>query len=70
MVEIKKEGFNYRYDELLIRRIKVGDDFMTVSVVRPQQQINTGLTIYYRAPLKLLTKFLTLEEAKFCQKDN
>ena len=34
-VTILQEGAMRRYDEFLIRRIKVGDDYLTVSVVKP-----------------------------------
>lgn len=53
----------------MIRRIKIGDDYLTVSVVKPTQAVNSGLTIYYRANLRLLNKFLTTEESKVCLAD-
>ena len=52
---ILREGFEQKFDELLIRRIKVGPDYLTVSVVKPvEQNDDSGLTIYYRANLRLL----------------
>lgn len=57
------------FDELLIRRIKVGDDYLTVSVVKQAQAVNSGLTIYYRANLRLISKFLSSEESKTCIAD-
>lgn len=64
---IHKEGHEQQYDELLIRRIKVGEDYLTVSVVKPKHVKDSGLIIYYRATLRLLIKFLTPEEANVCK---
>ena len=61
---ILKEGLKYNYDEILIRRIKVGQDFLTVSVVKPSSVPNSGLTVYYRANLRLLNKFLPPDQRK------
>ena len=68
-VTIEQEGVERHYEEFLIRRIKVGDDYLTVSVVKPQWLPKAGLTIYYRANLRLLNKFLPPDESKNCQKE-
>ena len=47
----------------------MGDDFLTVSVVKPSQSNNAGITIYYRANLRLLQNLLTPEESKVCNAD-
>lgn len=47
----------------------MGVDYLTVSVVKPQDNAGSGLTIYYRANLRLLNKFLTPEESKVCIAD-
>lgn len=60
-VTILQEGIKKQYDEFLIRRIKVGDDFLTVSVIKPSSVSDQTLTIYYRASLRLLNKFLPTE---------
>ena len=69
VVTIHKEGLEHQYDELLIRRIKVGEDYLTVSVVKPKHVRDSGLIIYYRANLRLLIKFLTSDEASVCTQD-
>jgi len=63
-VTILQNGIQQHYDEFLIRRIKVGDDWLTVSVVKPSAVPESGLTIYYRANLRLLIKFLSPEHSK------
>ena len=63
-VTIMQEGVEHHYDEFIIRRIKVCDDYLTVSVVKPAWLPDSGLTIYYRANLRLLHKFLPAEESK------
>ena len=60
-VTILQEGQEQQYDEFLIRKIQVGDDFLTVSVVKPSSMPNASLTVYYRGYLRLLVKFLSLE---------
>ena len=47
----------------------MGDDFLTVSVVKPSSIPDSSLTIYYRANLRLLNKFLLPEESKKCKLD-
>ena len=66
---ILREGLEHKYEELFIRRIKVGVDYLTVSVVKPVDKVDSGLTIYYRANLRLLNKFLSPEESKVCLAD-
>ena len=44
-----------------MRRIKVGVDYFTVSVVKPTNVANSSMVIYYRASLRLLIKFLSPE---------
>ena len=66
-VTILQEGIEQHYDEILIRRIKVGEDFLTVSVVKPCSEPESGLTIYYRANLRVLNKFLPPEISKKCK---
>jgi len=69
MVTIQQEGIERQYEEFMLRRIKVGVDYLTVSVVKPQWVPDAGLTIYYRANLRLLNQFLPPEESKTCQKE-
>lgn len=47
----------------------MGDDYLTVSVVKPSWIPNTGLTIYYRASLRLIHKFLPPEQSKTCRQE-
>lgn len=47
----------------------MGEDYLTCSVVKPSWETNSGLTIYYRANLRLLQKFLPPEQSKQCKQD-
>ena len=48
-----------RYSEIIIRRITIGDEFLTVSGVRRLDTPNAGMTVYYRGPLKIIQDFLS-----------
>lgn len=47
-----------RYSEIYIRRIMLGDEFLTVSVVKCLDMIDSGMTVYYRGPLKIIQDYL------------
>ena len=48
----------------MIRKIQVGEDWLTVSVVKPSSLAQSRLTVYYKGYLRLLVKFLSLEQSK------
>jgi len=58
VITIQNQNTSTRYSEIFIRRITMGDEFLTVSVVRLLDTPNSGMTVYYRGPLKIIQDFL------------
>ena len=55
ILTIQKHGKDLsRYNEVYIRRIMLGDEFLTVSVVKCLDFSSTEMTVYYRGPLKIM----------------
>ena len=57
------------YSEIFIRRITIGDEFLTVSVVKSLDKSNSGMTVYYRGPLKIIQDYLAPSLINQCEKD-
>ena len=59
ILTIQTQGELMRFSEIFIRRIMIGDEFLTVSVVQDLEKLNSGMTVYYRGPLKIIQDYLT-----------
>ena len=57
------------YSEIFIRRITIGDEFLTVSVVKSLDKNNSGMTVYYRGPLKIIQDYLSPSLISQCEQD-
>lgn len=68
LLTILKRSAYARFDEVIIRRIPVGEDALTIQAVKPFQA-NAAVTIYYRGRLGTLKDFLPKEAARACQAD-
>lgn len=58
-----------RFSEVFIRRIMIGDEFLTVSVVKSLDKQNSGMTVYYKGPLKIMQDFLPSMMSNQCATD-
>jgi len=58
VLTIQRSNKTVRYSEIFIRRIMIGDEFLTVSVVKCLDKPNSGMTVYYRGHLKIIQDFL------------
>ena len=63
VLTIERQSELTRYSEIYIRRITIGDEFLTVSVVRCLETPDAGMTVYYRGPLKIIQGFLATTAA-------
>lgn len=66
---ILQEDTEQQYDNFLIRRIQVGEEWLTISVVRPSGLTSAGITVYYRGHLRVLGKFLSSDQSKIVKED-
>ena len=60
---LSMQGEESRFKEIFVRRIMIGDEFLTVSVIKPLGTPKPGLFVYYRAPLKIIKDFLSSSRA-------
>jgi len=69
VLTIQKQDKTTRYNEVFIRRITIGDDFLTVSVFKSLDTPNSGMTVYYRGPLKIMLDYLQSSVVPQCVLD-
>ena len=69
VLTIQKDQETTRYNEIYIRRIMIGDEFLTVSVIKCMDEAHPGMTVYYRGPLKIIQDFLASSLKAKCTQD-
>ena len=47
----------------------IGDEFLTVSVVKCLDKSSSGMTVYYRGPLKIIQDYLAPSLISQCEQD-
>lgn len=58
MLMIQNKGSLQRFDEMIIRKIRYEDDWITVQVIKPFQTFQSGASIYFKGNLRILQKML------------
>ena len=56
--EITQGGSTRRFEELVLRRVKFGGDWMTVQVLKPEARSGKLAKMYFKGNLRILRRFL------------
>lgn len=68
LLNILKRGVQETYNEIIIRRITIGTETITIQAVK-LLPFNSNVTIFYKGRMSILKDFLTKEIQKSCNQD-
>ena len=57
-LEINQAGSARRFEEIVLRRVKYGGDWLTVQVVKSDKRNVTTAKIFFKGNLRILRRFL------------
>lgn len=57
-MEVSQAGSTRRFEELVLRRVRYGGDWLTVQVITPEKGSQKQAKIYFKGNLRILRRFL------------